>query len=83
LPAVNPGLDRYGRTLATVFVDGIDANLEQVRSGMAWVYQKYIDQSNADIRASYLQAENEGRKERLGLWSDPHPIPPWEWRHAK
>jgi endonuclease YncB( thermonuclease family) len=26
-------LDRYGRTLAVIFVNGIDANLEQVRSG--------------------------------------------------
>ena len=36
------GLDRYGRTLAVIFVDGIDANLEQVRSGMAWVYTRYL-----------------------------------------
>jgi endonuclease YncB( thermonuclease family) len=28
-------LGRYGRTLAVIYVNGIDANLEQVRSGMA------------------------------------------------
>jgi micrococcal nuclease len=36
------GLDIYGRTLATVMLDGIDVNLEQVKSGSAWVYEKYI-----------------------------------------
>lgn len=30
------GKDRYGRTLARVYCDGIDANTEQVRRGMAW-----------------------------------------------
>jgi endonuclease YncB( thermonuclease family) len=35
------GKDRYGRTLAKVTCDGIDANAEQVRQGMAWVYRKY------------------------------------------
>jgi endonuclease YncB( thermonuclease family) len=34
------GLDRYGRTLAVVMLDGIDINLEQVRSGTAWVYDR-------------------------------------------
>jgi endonuclease YncB( thermonuclease family) len=42
------GLDRYGRTLAVIFVNGIDANLEQVRSGMAWVYERYVSQAGAD-----------------------------------
>lgn len=29
------GKDRYGRTLARVYCDGVDANAEQVRRGMA------------------------------------------------
>lgn len=36
------GTDRYGRTLARVECQGRDANAEQVRSGMAWVYDKYV-----------------------------------------
>jgi len=31
------GKNRYGRTLARVHCDGLDANAEQVRRGMAWV----------------------------------------------
>lgn len=28
--------DRYGRTIGKIIVDGVDANLEQVKVGMAW-----------------------------------------------
>ena len=34
--------DRYGRTVARVICDGVDANAEQVRAGMAWVFDKYV-----------------------------------------
>jgi micrococcal nuclease len=70
-------LDRYGRTVARVVCRGKDVNLEQVRTGMAWSYTKYLtDQSIFD-------AELQARKDRTGLWHDPRPVPPWEWRAAK
>ena len=34
-------VDRYKRTVARVRCAGVDANLEQVNCGMAWVYRKY------------------------------------------
>jgi endonuclease YncB( thermonuclease family) len=43
------GLDRYGR-VAVILVDGIDANLEQVCSGMAWCYTRYLSQAPAEIQ---------------------------------
>lgn len=68
--------DRYGRTVARALCDGIDANAAQVRAGMAWAFTQYLtDRSIADI-------ERDARKQRLGLWSDPVPVPPWEWRKA-
>jgi endonuclease YncB( thermonuclease family) len=51
------GLDKYGRTLITVFVDGKDVCLEEVRRGYAWVYRVYLEQASADIQTSYQQAE--------------------------
>jgi endonuclease YncB( thermonuclease family) len=66
--------DRYGRTVARVICDGVDANLEQVRAGMAWAYLKYL--RDPDI----LVAEKSARADRAGLWSDVEPVPPWEWR---
>jgi len=39
-------IDKYGRTVGTLIVDSLDANKEQVKRGMAWVYKQYLhDQS--------------------------------------
>lgn len=67
-------LDRYGRTVARVRCDGVDANAEQVRSGMAWVYDRYVTDR------SLYNLQEEARAARHGLWADPSPTPPWEWR---
>jgi len=69
-------IDKYGRTVGTVFVDGLDVNREQVKRGMAWVYRKYLQDQ------SLLQVEDDARKEKVGLWSDANPMPPWEYRHG-
>ncbi|MBS0414372.1 MAG: thermonuclease family protein [Proteobacteria bacterium] len=67
--------DRYGRTVARVECNGQDASLEQVRSGLAWAYTKYLTDP------AVAQAETEARAAGRGLWSDPNPMPPWKWRH--
>ena len=66
--------DRYGRTVARVRCSGIDANAEQIRRGLAWVYDRY-----ANDHALY-QLQDVARATKAGLWSDPDPVPPWEWR---
>lgn len=67
--------DRYGRQVCKLLVDGQDANIEQVRRGMAWVYRKYAH------NPEYFQVEDQAREAGLGLWSDENRIEPWEWRH--
>ena len=69
------GADRYGRTLVRVHCAGVDANAEQVRRGMAWVYVQYAPK---DSPLYAVQAE--ARAARRGLWQDAGPMPPWEWR---
>lgn len=72
--------DKYGRTVGKILVGGVDANLEQVRTGMAWHYKKYqSEQSEAD-QIAYAQAEEQARAGKLGLWRDAEPMPPWDWR---
>lgn len=70
-------IDRYGRTVGAVFVDGLNVNHELVKQGMAWVYRKY----NKDM--AFYELESRAKKERLGLWLEENPIPPWEWRRGK
>ena len=74
--------DKYGRTVGKVLVNGKDANLEQVHSGFAWHYKEYQKEQATSDRASYADAETSARRIRAGLWSDPMPMPPWEWRHG-
>ena len=71
------GKDRYGRTLARITCDGVDANAEQVRRGMAWVYDRYITDK------TLYAVQEEAKAERRGLWHDDKPVPPWEWRKDK
>lgn len=67
--------DLYGRSLGVVVVDGVDANLQIVRDGLAWHYKAYSKDK------SLAAAELAARKERLGIWSDSAtPIPPWDFR---
>jgi endonuclease YncB( thermonuclease family) len=75
------GIDKYGRTLAVVMLDGVDINLEQVKSGWAWVFERYIGEAPASVQANYRQAETQAREQRRGLWVDPAPLAPWEFRH--
>ena len=73
--AVRPqSKDRYGRTVARVDCDGVDANVEQVSAGMAWVYDKYV------IDRDLYRVQDAARAARRGLWAEAQPAPPWEWR---
>jgi endonuclease YncB( thermonuclease family) len=71
------GHDRYGRTLARVRCAGVDANREQVRRGMAWVFDRYVKD-----RSLYAD-QDAARAAQRGLWADPKAMPPWAWRRAK
>jgi len=73
--------DKYKREVGKVLVGGIDANLEQVKRGMAWHYKAYEREQPAIDRKVYADAENESRAARRGLWADADPMPPWDYRH--
>jgi endonuclease YncB( thermonuclease family) len=69
-------IDRYGRTVGRVTVDGVDVNAEMVRRGAAWVYPKYAK------RQFLFTIEKQARDAKAGLWALPEAdrVPPWEWR---
>jgi endonuclease YncB( thermonuclease family) len=43
-------------------------------------YRHYAHEQSPADRVLYKDAENRAREKRLGLWRDPNPVPPWEWR---
>lgn len=72
--------DRYGRIVGKVWVNGIDACLEQVKDGFAWHYKKYQQEQNPEDRQRYATAENQAREYGLGLWRENNPNAPWDFR---
>ncbi len=76
-------LDRYQRILGKVLLGGEDVNLEQVEAGLAWHYKKYQGEQSPSDRVKYSDAELEARRRKIGLWHDPNPMPPWDYRQVK
>ncbi|MBW8363349.1 MAG: thermonuclease family protein [Rhizobium sp.] len=76
-------LDRYGRIIGKIVVDARDVNLSQVEVGLAWWYQQYSAEQSVGDRQLYALTEENARRERLGLWSEAEPTPPWDWRKLK
>jgi micrococcal nuclease len=52
-------------------------NREQVAKGLAWRYGQY------DKKGEFMQVEQAAKTARKGLWADPKPVPPWEWRKGE
>ena len=75
--------DRYGRLVGKVLVNNLDANLEQVKRGLAWHYTKYQKEQPFEDRVAYLHAQDEAITAKLGLWVESSPVAPWDWRKGK
>ena len=67
-------LDRNKRILAHVYFQNQYINLQMVSIGMAWHFKKYSND------AQFAFAENKAKKQKLGLWIQPNPIAPWDYR---
>jgi endonuclease YncB( thermonuclease family) len=80
---VGKKLDRYGRLVGTVYVGGTNANLEQLRAGLAWFYRQYASDVAPADRPAYEAAEAAARTAHRGLWRDPSPLAPWLFRHPE
>lgn len=76
-------LDRYGRVVGKILIDNRDACLAQVEAGLAWHYKQYQIEQTVEDRARYAAAEETARRKLAGLWRDPSPKAPWEFRHSR
>ena len=76
-------IDRYKRLVGVIKYEGRDINLDIVKAGYAWHYKKYQKEQTPPERVLYAQTETEARSDVIGLWSEPNPINPSDWRKGK
>jgi endonuclease YncB( thermonuclease family) len=74
---ISEGKDRYDRTLGELFVNKKNINETMVKSGFAWVYDRYVKNL---LLYSY---QDEAKSKNLGIWQSENPIAPWVWRRKK
>ncbi len=73
--------DRYNRHLGEIYIhnsnESIFVNAKMIKSGNAWVYKTYRDNS-------YLKnLENYARINKKGLWEEQDVVAPWDYRRNK
>lgn len=68
------GIDKYQRDLGYLHCNQQSASLYMVANGYAWYNQRYA------MDDSLLQAQQQARQQKLGLWRAKSPTPPWQWR---
>lgn len=73
-------VDRYGRTVAIVYLPD-SSTLEDalIQAGYAWVYGRYCTRPEC---GAWSDKEDAARRDGVGLWGAPGPVPPWEWRRG-
>ena len=75
--------DHYQRVLGKVLLDGKDINLKQVKAGLAWHYTQYDKDLQLADKRLYADAQKAASLKGIGLWGDPAPVAPWDFRHHK
>lgn len=72
-------VDRYGRTVGRVFVDGVNMNRALVEGGHCWAYARYVKDK------VLFTLQDEAQAAKRGLWSLPEAerVQPWKWRRSK
>ncbi len=68
------GSDAYGRVLAVCAAGGHDLGRAMVAAGQAAVFRRYGDAYDAEERAA--------RSAQRGIWAEPDPLMPWDFRAA-
>jgi micrococcal nuclease len=82
------GQDQYGRKLATLYAvhltnhECVNVNELMVMAGHAWVNRLHYDHLPPDRQEKFNELQRFAKTKGLGLWGEPNPLPPWEWRKA-
>lgn len=73
-------MDQYGRLLATLVVDGGNVNLRMLADGCAWYYKENDQYLPPNIHTVYEMVEQQAIQDKMHLWQEENPLPPWEFR---
>lgn len=68
--------NNYGRPLCKIEVEGQGVDKLMLQAGMAWLYRQYSGDANL------MAAEDKARADKIGLWSQPNPQNPADYRHS-
>lgn len=69
--------DQNGRWIAEVIYLNKNLGKELMKNGLAWHFKRYS--KNKD----YAFLEVNAKKKKIGLWQEPNPVSPWNWRNDK
>ena len=77
---IQEDVDRYGRTVGIIYFGKLCINEEIINNGFAWVYRNYCDKP---LCQEWIKKESIAKENKIGLWSQKDPTPPWDFRHGK
>ena len=69
------GVTTYKRCVGEIFKGDKSVSLSLIENGLGWWYKKY-----SPNRSDLARAEQKAKSNRIGLWTDKSPTPPWEYR---
>ena len=73
-------IDKFSRSVALMYYQGICVNQVLVEQGLAWVHIYYCHKKGCEY---WKELERQARDEKIGLWQERRPIPPWVWKRKK
>ncbi len=77
---VGGGTDAYGREVSIVYSRGRCLNEELVSLGLAWVWPRNC---RKEICSRWKELQKKAFRNKLGLWKEAHPEPPWRYRQRQ
>lgn len=75
--------DRHDREVCHVRVGNRDLGQALIEDGYAWYAEQFASELSEAQRLAYSEGERRAQAQRLGLWQDADPMPPWECRKLK
>jgi micrococcal nuclease len=81
--------DSFGRLVADVLIhkkdggEGLAVARHLLLSGHAWVFTRYAKEQPPGQVREYLRAQEAAQQKQRGLWAQPDPVAPWEFRRLR